>query len=102
MKLAIRRKKKLERSIAKKRMEYLLERAEKVKNEDIEIARRYVEIAKAMSTRYRVRIPRRFKAHFCKKCLYPYTSQTLRVRVRKNRVIITCLRCGFTRRIPLS
>ncbi len=100
--MALRRKKKLEKSIARDRITYLLERAEKFKEKDAELARRYVELARAISMRYRVRIPRKFRIRFCKKCLYPYTSESVRVRLRKNRVVITCMRCGYLRRIPID
>lgn len=96
----IKREKRLERKIAKERIEILLQRAEKYKNIDYELARRYVELAKKISMKYRVRIPKKYKITFCKKCLYPYKHGRFRVRIRKSRVIITCLNCGFERRIP--
>jgi ribonuclease P protein subunit RPR2 len=96
----IRRDRKLEKTIAKERIGDLLERAEKFRKVDLELARRYVEIARKISMRYRVKIPEDKRLNFCKKCLYPYTSSTARVRIRKNRVIITCLKCGYVRRFP--
>lgn len=97
----LRREKKLERQIALERIKILLERAQKIKNEDYELARRYVELARRIATRYRVRIPKELKITFCKKCLYPYRSDRIRVRVRKSRVIITCLNCGYEKRVPI-
>lgn len=97
----LKREKKLERKIANERIRILIEKAEKMKVEDYELARRYVELAKKISMRYRVRIPKELKVKFCKKCFYPYKLGKFRVRVRKSRVIITCLNCGFERRIPI-
>jgi len=97
----IKRDKKRESRIAKERVVYLIKRAEEWKNKDYELARRYVELAKRIAMRYRVRIPKELKTIYCKKCLYPYKEGKFRVRVRKRRVIITCLNCGFERRIPI-
>ncbi|RLI78782.1 ribonuclease P [Archaeoglobales archaeon] len=97
----LKREKRLERKIAKERIRILIEKAEKMKLEDYELAKRYVELAKKISMKYRVRIPKELRVKFCKKCLYPYKFGKFRVRVRKSRVIITCLNCGFERRIPI-
>lgn len=97
----LKREKKLEQKIANERIKILIEKAEKMKLEDYELARRYVELAKKISMKYRVRVPRELKVKFCKKCYYPYKVGKFRVRVRKSRVIITCLNCGFERRIPI-
>jgi len=97
----LRREKRLERQIALERIKILLGRAQKMKNEDYELARRYVELARRIATRYRIRIPKELKMTFCKKCLYPYRSDKVRIRVRKSRVIITCLNCGYEKRIPI-
>jgi len=100
--VVVKREKWLEKKIARSRISYLISRAEKFKNIDYNLSRRYVELAKKISMRYRTRINKRLKFTFCKKCLYPYKSDRFRVRIRKNRVIITCLNCGYRRRIPLS
>ncbi len=97
----LRRDKRRESRIARERVFYLIKRAEEWKNIDYELARRYVELAKKIAMRYRVRIPRELKATYCKKCLYPYKAGRFRVRVKKGRVVITCLNCGFERRIPI-
>ncbi|RLI76304.1 ribonuclease P [Archaeoglobales archaeon] len=98
----LKREKKLEKKIANERINILIEKAEKTKLEDYELARRYVELARKISTKYKVRIPKELKIKFCKKCYYPYKLGKFRVRIRKSRVIITCLNCGFERRIPIS
>ena len=97
----LRRDRRRESRIAKERVFYLIKRAEEWKNIDYELARRYVELAKRIAMRYRVRVPKELKITYCKKCLYPYKAGNFRVRVRKGRVIIKCLNCGFERRIPI-
>ena len=97
----IKRDKKRESRIAKERVRYLIRRAEEYKTKDYELARRYVELAKRIAMKYRVRIPRDLKMTYCKKCLYPYREGKFRVRIRKSRVIVTCLNCGYVRRFPI-
>ena len=99
--MVIKREKRLEKAIAIERIEFLIKRAEDFKNIDYELARRYIELARRISMKYRVRIPKPLKITFCKKCLYPYRSDKMRVRIKKSRVIITCLNCGYERRIPI-
>ncbi|MCS7129991.1 MAG: ribonuclease P [Archaeoglobaceae archaeon] len=97
----LKREKEREREIAKERIVYLIERAEKFKNVDYELSRRYVELARKIAMKYRVRIPKKLKLYFCKKCLYPYKSGRFRVRINKSTVIITCLNCMHIRRFQL-
>jgi ribonuclease P protein subunit RPR2 len=97
----LKREKRLEKKIAKERIEILFKLMEKVKDEDYELARRYVELARRIAMKYRLKLPKEFKLKFCKKCLYPYTSGRFRVRIAKSRVIITCLNCGFVKRVPI-
>lgn len=97
----LKREKDREREIAMERTIYLIERAEKFKNIDYELARRYVELATRIAMKYRVRIPKKFKLYFCKKCLYPYKAGRFRVRIYKSTVVITCLNCMNIRRFQL-
>ncbi len=93
------REKKLERRIAMERIKRLFEIMEST--EDYELARRYVELARKIAMKYRIKLPKEYKLKFCKKCLYPYREGRFRVRIAKSRVIITCLNCGYVRRIPI-
>jgi len=97
----LKREKKRERELAMERIVYLIERAEKFKEVDYELSRRYVELAWKISTRYRVRIPRELKMRFCKNCLYPYKAGNFRVRINKSAVIVTCLNCMNVKRYQL-
>ena len=99
--MPLKREKKLEKKIAKERIRYLLNRAQEIKTEDYELSRRYVELAVKIAKKYRIRLGKR-KIFFCKKCLYPYSDGRFRVRIHKSRVIITCLNCGFEKRVPVK
>ncbi len=97
----LKRENRLEKKIAKERIRILFEMMERMKYEDYDLARRYVELARRIAMKYRLKLPKRYKLLFCKKCLYPYKEGKFRVRIRKSRVIITCLNCGYERRIPI-
>ncbi len=96
----LKREKRLEKRIARERIKILFDLMQRVKGEDYELARRYVELARRIAMRYRIRLGK-LKMLYCKKCLYPYKSGRFRVRIQKSRVIITCLNCGYVRRIPI-
>ncbi len=91
------------RRIARERIEILLTKAQEVFPRDRAKAHRYAELAKKIARRHALRFPRRWKRRVCKKCyafLVPGASS--RVRIYKGRVIITCLRCGYVVRLPIS
>ncbi len=98
----IKRDKKLERKIARERIEILLEKAleNALKNNDFLFSRRYVELAMRISSKYRVRIPEKYRNAFCRKCFTPYTSKTSKIRLNEGVKIIECLSCGYIKRIP--
>ncbi len=100
--MPVKRDKKLEKMIAKERISFLIKRAIDYKKMDYHLARRYVELAIKMAERYRVKMKKYEKRSFCKNCLYPYRSDRMRVRIKKGRVIITCLNCGKMRRFKIK
>ncbi len=97
----LKRERKLEKKIAKERIDILFKLMEEMKDKDYDLARRYVELARRIAMKYRIKIPKVFKLKFCKKCLYPYKEGRFRVRIAKSRVIVTCLNCGYVKRIPI-
>ena len=67
---------------------------------DIDIARRYVYLARRISMRTKTKIP---KEHiYCKNCFTPMVPGTFRVRLGAHRVIMTCAECGSVKRIPYT
>lgn len=97
-----RRRKGLEKHIAQERIAVLFQRAEgEAQGGNLGRADRYVELARRIGMRYNVGIPRHLRRRFCKGCHgYLLPGRTSTVRVRRGRVIVHCLRCGATQRIP--
>ncbi|MCC6051343.1 MAG: hypothetical protein LM580_11585 [Thermofilum sp.] len=95
------------RDLARERVAILLELAEEVLREDEALARRYVELAFRIAAKARLKLPRRLKRRYCRRCKTPLVpGLTARVRVKRGcggrRLVVTCLRCGFIRRYPLK
>ncbi|AEH24167.1 ribonuclease P protein component 4 [Pyrococcus yayanosii] len=90
--------------IALERIETLFTMAERVFPYDRELARRYVEIALAVQQKAKVRMPRKWKRRYCKRChafLVPGINARVRLRERRMpHVVITCLECGHMMRYP--
>ncbi len=99
--MVVKRDKKLEKKIAASRIDFLLQSAEDKKMSDYELARRYIELSVRIAKKYRIRL-RKKKLKFCKKCLYPYRGDRMRVRVSKGVVRITCMNCGNIRRFRIK
>ena len=97
----MKRDKKLEKRIAEKRIDFLLNLAEQKKHDDYELSRRYIELSVRMAKKYRIRLRKR-KLRFCKNCHYPYRGDRMRVRISKGAVRITCLNCGSVRRFRIK
>lgn len=84
--------------IARERIEILLSEAEGVAREYPERAKRYVELAIRVAKKNKVRIPRRYKYRFCKKCFawwVPGRNVVVRLVSRpKPTIVYKCLECG--------
>jgi len=95
-----------ERAIALRRIRRLFQLALEVVREEPELADRYVEIARRIAMRARVRMPREFKRLICKGCKrFIVPGLTCRVRLQPRRephIAITCLRCGHVFRMPIK
>lgn len=99
---------KLLKNIARERIEILFKQAfDRLHRGDVELARRYVEIAIRIAGKARVKIPRKYKRSYCRKCYVPLIpGLTLSVRIksegRGSRVVYRCLLCGWTRRFMIK
>lgn len=87
--------------IALARIEYLLSLARDIHIERSELADRYTGLARKLSMKYKVPFTKRQKLLVCKKC-NGFISLPGAVRVRKGRVIVSCRKCGFIKRIPFK
>ncbi|MDV3103422.1 ribonuclease P protein component 4 [Thermococcus waiotapuensis] len=89
------------RGIAWERVETLFTLAEKVFPYDRELANRYVEIALAVQQKARIRMPRKWKRRYCKRChSFLVPGVNARVRLRNGHVVIKCLECNHIMRHP--
>ena len=100
----VQNKKKLQKFTAQKRIINLFELAEKkARVGDFEFANRYVEIARKISMRSLVPIPREYKQNFCSYCnSYFLQNRTCRTRIHRGKIIIFCNSCKKYTRIPLK
>jgi len=89
--------------IGKERIDILFRMAEDEFQANPQRSHRYTEIARNISKKYRIRMPRKWRRRFCKKCyrfLRPGANCT--VRVTGGRVIFRCLECGHIMRFPYT
>lgn len=94
----MRRKKAEEKEIALRRINTLFEEARKTKEQ--ELADRYVELARKISMKAKVRIPSELKRRFCKHCHSHFRSGNYRVRLQGRKVVYYCLKCKHYTRFP--
>ncbi|HOP09255.1 MAG TPA: lipoate protein ligase C-terminal domain-containing protein [Candidatus Methanofastidiosa archaeon] len=87
--------------IASRHVERMLELSLDNLDERPERSRRYVQIARDMIRKHKVKLAPEQKGLFCKKCNTPLVpGRTSRVRTRSGMVSTTCLHCGNVRRHP--
>ena len=98
------KKKRIQKTIAKNRVQKLFVLAEKKAfSGDFVLANRYIQIARELSMRYLISIPIHFKRRFCKHCYYYLLpNKNCRIRIHSGRLIIYCYNCKKYTRIPLN
>lgn len=92
-------------SIARERIQILLRHASEMADKNQELSRRYVELARKISSRTKIRIPEEDKRYLCKGCgiaLRPGLNARFRLQPGNTRLVITCLYCGAVKRYPLG
>lgn len=93
------------KQIALQRIHTLFRLAREVVREDPQLAQRYVEIARKISMRTRVRLPEEYRRLVCRHCksfILPGVNCRVRIQPRREpHVVVTCLNCGKHTRIPL-
>ncbi|MGV8175506.1 MAG: ribonuclease P protein component 4 [Methanothrix sp.] len=90
------------RDLALERMERLFVLADAAQAEHPERSDRYVQIARRISTRTRVRMPRALKHLFCRHCGCYLPPGKKRVRLLHGIITSTCLSCGGQIRQPYN
>lgn len=93
------------KQIALQRVHKLFSLAKKVIKEDPEKAQRYIQIARKIAMRTRLRLPREYRNLVCRNCksfILPGVNCRIRIgQRRESHMIITCLNCGKHSRIPI-
>lgn len=101
MKQKYRKKPVLFKKIAKERINELFKQAELRYKEDSKLSDRYVEIARKIGMKYKVRIPKELKRRFCKHCYkYLVPGVNSRVRLTNSKVVCYCESCKKYMRVP--
>jgi len=92
-----------QKEIAKERIKTLFQQAEQTFVKDKSLANRYVTLARKISMKLRLRMPRELKRKFCKHCYkYLKPGTNARVRTRDGKVVISCFECKKFTRIPVG
>lgn len=92
-----------EREIANTRVENLFSMAEEAFSISPSRSNRYVELARKIAMKFKLRIKPALKRRFCKHCyFYLVPSKNCRVRVSDGKVVYLCLNCKKFMRFPYS
>jgi ribonuclease P protein subunit RPR2 len=92
-------------SVAAERFQILLDQAKKMALTDEKLSRRYVSLARKISSRTKVRIPKESKMYLCKGCglaLVPGHNAKVRLHAHTTGIVISCLSCGAVKRYPVN
>ena len=83
-----------QQKIALERINILFNEAKNMFNEEPKLSDRYVQLARRIAMKYKVKIPHKFKRRFCKHChSYLVPGKNLRVRTHKGHMVYYCLNC---------
>ena len=87
--------------IARERIDILFKFAEESFDEHPERSHRYVKMARNISTKYNMRMPRIWKKRFCKNCYkFLKPGKNCQIRLKDSSVTIKCLECGNVMKVP--
>jgi len=100
------RRRRANRRIAHERIQILFKQAITLFAVEMDLARRYVDLARKIGMRYKVRLPTEYRWMICKHCKrFLFPGKTSRTRIQQRRephVVVTCLSCGGYNRMPLN
>jgi ribonuclease P protein subunit RPR2 len=93
------------KQITLQRIHTLFSLAKEVIHENPELAQRYIQIARKIAMRTRMRLPKEYRSLVCRKCkrfILPGVNCRIRIQQRREpHMVITCLHCDGHSRIPL-
>ena len=87
----------------KERVIYLLEEADRIIGQDLEMAQKYALQARKIQMRTRIKFPAHWTKRFCKQCksfLYPGINSRVRLSSSNKVIAIKCFHCNGYTRIP--
>lgn len=89
--------------IALERIYRLFELAEKMQPKEPELSKRYVALARKISSKNKATIPWELKKCFCKKCgAYLKKGKNSKETKQEPFLLVKCIECGFERKISLK
>lgn len=92
---------KKQKSIARERIVVLFEQAQEAFAKDPKLSDRYIEIARKIAMKCKIRIPSDSKRKFCKHCYcYLVPGKNCRVRTHEGKVVYYCFKCKKYMRFP--
>jgi len=92
-----------QREIALERIKTLFKQARDVFKEDKNLANRYVELARKIAMKYKVRIPSDMQKQFCRHCYkFLMPNVNCRIRLKDGKVVYYCLECKHFMRFPYT
>lgn len=101
MKQKYKKKPNEQRQIALERINILFKQADEMFRKDSKLSDRYVKLARKISMKYKVRIPRELKRRICKHCnSYLRPSANCTVRLNNRKVVYHCHTCKKYMRYP--
>ena len=82
------------KSVARERMDKLFTMAGEKMQKDASLAKRYTTLARSISKKYNVPIPRKFRRMFCKRCGNIFIpSKTCSIRTKEGHIVYRCFSC---------
>jgi ribonuclease P protein subunit RPR2 len=91
------------KTIAKERINILFKQANKSFKKNPKLSNRYINLARKIAMKSRIRIPRELKRKFCKHCYhYLKSGVNLRIRTKDKKVVYYCSDCKKYMRFPIK
>ncbi len=92
-----------QKQIAKERINILFKQAKEISKKNLSLANNYINLARKISMRYKVKLPKEYKRFICKYCYsFLVPGKTLRARIKNKKLIYYCSTCKKIKRYPFS
>lgn len=87
--------------IAEEEVEKLVQQAKEMFNEDPELSKKYITMARRIAMKFRLKLPSKIKKQFCKHCSsYLMPGKSCRIRLKNGKLVYCCLSCKKYMRFP--